>query len=85
MIREIGRVMVVRIEAMKGVEKEKVISRCNVTIPLIIFMLVYQFCSTIGNPHPNHPNHKGTSLSQIKSIVLGIYRDNKEPNSIVHD
>ncbi len=47
MIREIDRAMVLRIETMKGAEKEKATALCNITIPLIIFILEHQFCSTI--------------------------------------
>ena len=47
MIREIDREMVLRIETMKGAEKEKATALRNITIPLIIFILEHQFCSTI--------------------------------------
>jgi hypothetical protein len=49
MISEIDRVMVLRIETMKGEEgKRKAIALRNTTIPLLIFILEHQFCSTIG-------------------------------------
>jgi len=48
MVREIDRAMVLRIETKEGKEKEQGIALRNVTMPLIIFMLEHQFCSTIG-------------------------------------
>jgi hypothetical protein len=49
MIREIDRVMVLRIETMKrGEGKRKAITLRNITIPLLIFILEHQFDSTIG-------------------------------------
>ena len=47
MIREIDRSMVMRIETMKGTEKVNPISLCNVTIPLIIFMLSHSRASVL--------------------------------------
>ena len=48
MIREIDRVMVLRIEMKEGEEKQKAIALRNITMLLIIFISEHQFSSTIG-------------------------------------
>jgi hypothetical protein len=49
MIKEIDRAMVLRIETTRGEEeKRKATELRNITMPLVIFMLEHQFCSTIG-------------------------------------
>ncbi len=48
MISKIDRAMVLRIQPKTGPDKDKTIPLRKITIPLIIFMLEHQFCSTIG-------------------------------------
>ena len=48
MVREIDRTMVLRIETKEGEEKEKAITLLHIKMPLIIFMVEHQFCTTIG-------------------------------------
>ena len=47
-IRQIDRAMVSRMESKKGAENDKATALRTKTIPLIIFMLQHQFCSTVG-------------------------------------
>ena len=65
MIKEIDRAMVLRIETKKGEEKRKAIELRKITIPLIIFMLEHQFCSTIGK------QGEKTVWRQVTGISIG--------------
>ena len=65
MIKEIDRAMVLRIETKKGEEKRKAIELRKITIPLIIFILEHQFCSTIGK------QGEKTVWRQVTGISIG--------------
>ena len=66
MIRETDRAMVLRIETMKGKEeKRKATELRNIIMPLIIFMLEHQFCSTVGK------DGKITVWRQVIGISIG--------------
>jgi hypothetical protein len=72
MIREIDRVMVLRIETMKGEEeKRKTTDLRNITNPLVIFKIEHQFCSTIGKDGKKTVWRKVTGIS-IGSSCSGI-------------
>jgi len=71
MVREIDRAMVLRIETKEGKEKEQAITLRNVTMPLIIFMLEHQFCSTIGKKGEKTVWRQMTGIS-IGSSCSGI-------------
>ena len=72
MIKEIGRAMVLRIETKKGEEKHKAIELRKITIPLIIFMLEHQFCSTIGRDGEKKVWRQvtGISMGSSCSVIL---------------
>ncbi len=70
-MREIDRAMVLRIETKEGKEKEQAITLRNVTMPLIIFMLEHQFCSTIGKKGEKTVWRQMTGIS-IGSSCSGI-------------
>ena len=66
MIRMIDKAMVLRIQTKKGEEKEKAIQLRNIIIPLVIFMLEHQFCSTIGKD-----GKEKTIWRQVTGISIG--------------
>ena len=57
--------MVLRIEKKSGAEKEKATALHNITMPLIIFMIEHQFCSTIGE------KGKTTIWRQVTGVSIG--------------
>ena len=65
MVRMIDKAMVLRIETKKGEEKEKAIQLRNIIMPLVIFMLEHQFCSTVGK------DGKKTIWRQVTGISIG--------------
>jgi hypothetical protein len=65
MVRMIDKAMVLRIETKKGEEKDKAIQLRNIIMPLVIFMLEHQFCSTIGK------DGKKTVWRQVTGISIG--------------
>jgi hypothetical protein len=71
MVREIDRAMVLRIETKEGKEKEQAIALRNITIPLVIFMLEHQFCSTVGKEGEKTVWRQMTGIS-IGSSCSGI-------------
>ena len=71
MIREIDRVMVLRIETKEGEEKQKAIALRNITMLLIIFISEHQFSSTIGKEGDKTVGRQVTGIS-IGSSCSGI-------------
>ena len=71
MVREIDRAMVLRIETKEGKDKEQAIALRKVTMPLVIFMLEHQFCSTIGKKGEKTVWRQMTGIS-IGSSCSGI-------------
>jgi hypothetical protein len=71
MIRMIDKAMVLRIETKKGEEKEKAIQLRNIIMPLVIFMLEHQFCSTVGKDGEKMIWRQVTGIS-IGSSCSGI-------------
>jgi hypothetical protein len=66
MIKEIDRVMVLRIETARGEEeKRKATEVRNITMTLVIFMLEHQFCSTVGK------DGEITVWRQVTGISIG--------------
>jgi hypothetical protein len=63
--------MVLRIETKKGEEKEKAIQLRNIIMPLVIFMLEHQFCSTVGKDGEKMIWRQVTGIS-IGSSCSGI-------------
>jgi hypothetical protein len=66
LIKEIDRVMVLRIETTRGEEEERKATELrNITMPLVIFMLEHQFCSTVGK------DGEITVWRQVTGISIG--------------